>query len=1391
MEKEEIQYNGKVFFSDADLPARSNLAVNVLTNLIRAMDERIAPDEQYNKNRNEATDDLTEACEHAFPGQSSKVFVYGSCINGFGSKNSDVDCFVMTRCNLNNKGSYFNPMLREIRSNRKFSLLHSVRRAKVPIITIKHNNGIEMDVSFASDTDPKEDVLENSALLNSYAQSSEKITAVGRFLKFVLSCEPVYGTAKMSGLSSYSHVIMFLYFLLHSKYKAKHVKVTRPITEVYENEITQPEGEIFLDFLKFYACEFDSSKNAVDIRPEHVTKVSTGNTAIWTIEDPIVEKNLGRTMPPGRTFEMKLFYYNLLVTLSDHRMNEECLLKEIEQGIQISKRPDINPLAKPDKVNKQQEAKKQNRRDRKKKPNQQEDSEAGPSASPSKNTKKPDPKSITKTIENKPGSSAKKQRNKKQGTSSSEGDIVVINDESLDQMMGELKIEDSLTHTKQERKSVKTIMEENFTKLSVDPDWKVVYYSTVGQGCGDNRSLLVIPILAALGLKVPGLLVISSLSFLLSADSMGSPLEKLKCIPGFRGNLSVEEMNNLLDNVGCFIATTKVEETTTSDPYQDSEKNKSSDDLDWKAALIGSTGAQYVMGDVGCIGKDTVMGQKKMLRGLRNSLDKVSKYKAKHVKVTRPITEVYENEITQPEGEIFLDFLKFYACEFDSSKNAVDIRPEHVTKVSTGNTAIWTIEDPIVEKNLGRTMPPGRTFEMKLFYYNLLVTLSDHRMNEECLLKEIEQGIQISKRPDINPLAKPDKVNKQQEAKKQNRRDRKKKPNQQEDSEAGPSASPSKNTKKPDPKSITTTIENKPGSSAKKQRNKKQGTSSSEGDIVVINDESLDQMMGELKIEDSLTHTKQERKSVKTIMEENFTKLTVDPNWRVYPFQVVYYSTVGQGCGDNRSLLVIPILAALGLKVPGLLADSMGSPLEKLKCIPGFRGSLSVEEMNNLLENVGCFIATTKVEETTTSDPYQDSEKNKSSDDLDWKAALIGSTGAQYVMGDVGCIGKDTVMGQKKMLRGLRNSLDKLEVSSVLQLTDSNIPLGNSFGYCLELFEVMQALEGSGTQELIYTVTRQCATLLTFSKHVSTATEADKQVREVLANGAAKSKFFEMLASQGVSADTITALREKRDVLKLAAEKTVIKAPFPGNGIMKLVKTPFGPAKKTFSAVFNSTLIHLYSSLRSRYICPLSGTIMGCTTETVERVLRGLGGYGASGDGLEVLVEPGDRVTSGTPILRVHHSNPISPKLMTAVKKMIQIERKPSRVLFTLRNDLTARKQKAANAKEKKEVAATSDSTTVDPASTDLAQAASSETVVVELENPSKMQEDASDFVVVATPEAFLCSLFSRIEVLLTCQKIVVFCYPAVTAVVLLPCPCRIWAEYKHSYYYYYYYDKQ
>ena len=295
--------NGKIFFSEVALPDRNEDSVTVLTNLIRAMDARMSPDEKYNKNRNEATDDLSAACESAFPGHNPRVFIYGSCINGFGSKTSDVDCFIMTRCDLQNKNSYFNPMLKTIRKSKKFELLETVRRAQVPIITIKHNNGIEMDVSFANDKDPKEDVLENSVLLNSYARSSDKITAVGRFLKFVLSCEPVYGTAKMAGLSSYSHVIMFLYFLLHhSKYKIKHVPVVRPLVDLSENEIAQSEGEIFLDFLQFYSCQFDSARTAIDIRPQQKTPPGKGRKPeIWTIEDPIIEKNLGKTMPPGKS----------------------------------------------------------------------------------------------------------------------------------------------------------------------------------------------------------------------------------------------------------------------------------------------------------------------------------------------------------------------------------------------------------------------------------------------------------------------------------------------------------------------------------------------------------------------------------------------------------------------------------------------------------------------------------------------------------------------------------------------------------------------------------------------------------------------------------------------------------------------------------------------------------------------------------------------------------------------------------------------------------------------------------------------------------------------------------------------------------------------------------
>ncbi len=63
------------------------------------------------------------------------------------------------------------------------------------------------------------------------------------------------------------------------------------------------------------------------------------------------------------------------------------------------------------------------------------------------------------------------------------------------------------------------------------------------------------------------------------------------------------------------------------------------------------------------------------------------------------------------------------------------------------------------------------------------------------------------------------------------------------------------------------------------------------------------------------------------------------------------------GVGDKVSLVLAPLLASLGLKVPMISGRGLGptgGTLDKLESIPGFRTQLSTREMQSLVDRVGC-----------------------------------------------------------------------------------------------------------------------------------------------------------------------------------------------------------------------------------------------------------------------------------------------------------------------------------------------------------------------------------------------------------------------------------------------------
>ncbi|MCH2359062.1 MAG: thymidine phosphorylase, partial [Candidatus Poseidoniales archaeon] len=66
------------------------------------------------------------------------------------------------------------------------------------------------------------------------------------------------------------------------------------------------------------------------------------------------------------------------------------------------------------------------------------------------------------------------------------------------------------------------------------------------------------------------------------------------------------------------------------------------------------------------------------------------------------------------------------------------------------------------------------------------------------------------------------------------------------------------------------------------------------------------------------------------------------------------------GVGDKTSLPLAPALAACGLKVPMISGRGLGhtgGTLDKLESLPGYRVTLSMDEIQDILEDVGCLIA--------------------------------------------------------------------------------------------------------------------------------------------------------------------------------------------------------------------------------------------------------------------------------------------------------------------------------------------------------------------------------------------------------------------------------------------------
>ena len=259
------------------------------------------------------------------------------------------------------------------------------------------------------------------------------------------------------------------------------------------------------------------------------------------------------------------------------------------------------------------------------------------------------------------------------------------------------------------------------------------------------------------------------------------------------------------------------------------------------------------------------------------------------------------------------------------------------------------------------------------------------------------------------------------------------------------------------------------------------------------------------------------------------------------------------GVGDKTTLIVMPIVAALGLtvaKMSGRGLGHTGGTVDKLESIPGFRTDLPADEFLGIVKRHGLCIAGQSVSLAPADKKlYALRDVTATVDSIPLIAASIMSkkiaAGAEIILLDVktgsGAFMKDPESA-KKLARVMVNIGNDCGRNTAAIITDMSVPLGCTIGNSLEIEEVVAALSGKkmGTDDLgedLYVISIELAANLLSLAGRGSMEECRIQAEGAIKDGSALRKLADMVESQGGD----RAYIENPDLLLKSRAKDIIE----------------------------------------------------------------------------------------------------------------------------------------------------------------------------------------------------------------------------------------------------------
>lgn len=259
------------------------------------------------------------------------------------------------------------------------------------------------------------------------------------------------------------------------------------------------------------------------------------------------------------------------------------------------------------------------------------------------------------------------------------------------------------------------------------------------------------------------------------------------------------------------------------------------------------------------------------------------------------------------------------------------------------------------------------------------------------------------------------------------------------------------------------------------------------------------------------------------------------------------------GVGDKVSLILAPLLAEYGLRVPMISGRGLGhtgGTLDKLESIPGFSTDLDLEAFLAVLADVGCaMIGQTPEIAPLDGRLYALRDVTSTVESVPLIAASIVSKkvaeGIEGLVLDVK-FGRGAFMVRYEDAVHLARSLVELAESEGMPatalLTAMDEPLGCTVGNAVEVREAIECLRGGGPADLREVTLSLCAEAAVGVGVAPDLGTARTELAALLDDGGALTRFARLIEAQGGDARVV----DDPDLLPSAPVRREVRAESEG-----------------------------------------------------------------------------------------------------------------------------------------------------------------------------------------------------------------------------------------------------